>query len=499
MLHLLLRCLACLLVALTTFSAAAKAPAKAKPAPAPAPVVLDADDDEAPPAPAPPPAAAPAAAADADDSDEEGSEGTQSAGIECVPAISEIEVRRPLPFSCSVTKEGVDQVELRYKAPGRKKWTKVRFRRSGQDYTGEIPCTALTRHGTLRLSLVGLDADDKPLARIGGVQIAVVEASNQPPPALPGREPPMRCYDPQDCPNELKGSPACPGTKAVPGARTWGAACEKTSQCQTGLACVSGTCDKPPKCESASECPSGECVSGSCVFPDPDEVASRLGPPKFNWIGLHFGWDFALGRSGVGVCGTGTDDSKDYDCFNGQSQYDPTFVNANTAYQGTASSGVLPSTMRIMASYERWFGRLGAGARVGWAFGGAPKDFSPIHLEARIFYSMRTDPLNKRFRPYIGLAGGMGEVDAHSKTSIIDCSGATDKPACIKETNLDTLSGLHATAPKLDVYRHGSAAFFGPTLGFVYALANDSGIQFNVNMMLPEVAFEPTLGYVMGL
>jgi hypothetical protein len=96
-------------------------------------------------------------------------EGSQSAGIECSPAISEIETRRPIPLSCSVTKEGVDQVEVRYKAPGRKKWTKLRLRKVGEDFQAEIPCLAVTKRGTLKLSIVGLDADEKTIVRVSGV------------------------------------------------------------------------------------------------------------------------------------------------------------------------------------------------------------------------------------------------------------------------------------------------------------------------------------------
>ncbi|MGC4088474.1 MAG: hypothetical protein QM756_11370 [Polyangiaceae bacterium] len=503
----------------------AKAPAAAKPV-APAPVVLDADEEDeaptpppapakgaapakaAPATPAPKPAAAapaaaakPAAPAAAPAAEEVGDEeesaadasGTESSGIECVPAISEIEVRRPLPLSCTTTKPGIDQVELRYKAPGRKKWTKLLLRKSGDDFNGDIPCMALTKHGVLRLSIVGMDADDKPLARISGVNIQVVEASNQPPPALPGREPPMRCYEEKDCPPELKGSPACPGTKATPGARSWGASCEKTSQCQTGLACISGSCEKPNKCDSTSECGTGECVSGVCQYPDPDEVASRLGPGKLNWIGLHFGYDFAIGGSGNGICGNATSDGKDkYDCYQGGELYTRT---PNVYGAGVANGGFLPSTFRIMASYDRWFNRLGAGARVGWAFAGAPKDFKPLHIELRVLYSMRAEPLSKRFRPYVGLAGGMARVDAHSKASVIDCNAMTAD--CINADPM-TLAGK-ARVLKLDAYRIGSSAFFGPTVGAIWALANDSAIQVNVNVMLPDGVIEPSVGYLMGL
>jgi hypothetical protein len=471
MLQLLLRCLACLALALCTVPAAAKAPA--------------------------PKAAEPVDADSAGDADDDGG-GTESTGIECLPAISEVETRRPIPFSCSVTKDDVENVELRYKAPGRKKWTKLRLRKAGKDWQGEIPCMALTKRGSLKLSIVGLDSDDKSVARIGGVEIRLVDASNEPPPAYPGREPPMRCYDPKECPNELKGSAACPGTKATAGAHSWGSACTKSTECQQGLACISGSCDKPAKCDTTADCGTGECVSGTCTYPDPDEIASRLGPPKFNWIGLHFGVDLLKIPYAPGVCGVDTADSEDYTCYNGSEANSGEDINPQMA--GNIPSGFGLSTMRVMASYDRWFGRLGGGVRVGFAFGGAPKDFSPLHLEARVMYSMRDDQLNKRFRPYIGIAGGMAEVDVHKKVAVYDCKRAADLAACKAWKPGDPATALTgATSVNLDAYKSGSGVFFGPTIGFLFAIANDQGIQANLNVLFPDVAFEPSVGYVFGL
>ncbi|HET9930649.1 MAG TPA: hypothetical protein VFQ35_08175 [Polyangiaceae bacterium] len=513
MLLVLLRCLACLLIIFQALPAAAKP----KHRPAPEKVVLEEEPEEAaappkrstktkrapqpqpepepepepapPPAPPPPPPPPPQAVEEEED---ESTSGNESSGIECAPAISEIETRRPLPLSCTTTKKEVAQIELRYKAPGRKKWTKVRLRKQNGEFVGDIPCSALPKAGVLRLSIVGMDGNDKPVARIGGVQIQVVEATNQPPPALPGREPPMRCYDPKECPPELKGSPACPGTKATPGARSWGASCEKSSQCQQGLACISGSCDKPPACETSSECASGECVAGHCTFPDPEEVASRLTPKK-NWIGLHFGWDFALGKEGNGICGNKTEDGREnWDCYSGSERYKGTPWDY---YAGTTAGGLRPSTFRLMASYERWFGRLGTGARLGFAFGGAPKDFQPLHIEARVVYSARPEQLTKRFRPYIGIAGGLARVDSKTKVKIVDCLTTE----CEKATSQSQLSTTNARQLTLNAYRKGSGGFVGPTLGFLYAFTSESALQFNVDVMLPDFIIAPTLGYVMGL
>src|SRR6476469_1529767 len=147
----LLRWLACVLVTLIAGTTWAKAPAKAAAPPAPQTIELD-EDEPAPPAKAAPtkgasktapakaapaPAAAPPATVDIEDGDEDDGGGS-SAGIECVPAISEVETRRTIPFSCAVTNDAVEDVELRYKAPGKKKWTKTRFRKSKDEFVGEI-------------------------------------------------------------------------------------------------------------------------------------------------------------------------------------------------------------------------------------------------------------------------------------------------------------------------------------------------------------------------
>jgi hypothetical protein len=482
MLLVVLRCLACLMLVFTTLSASAKP--KAKPAPTET-IQLD-EDPPAPAAPAAPPAQV--------EVDEEENEGTGSVGIECAPAISEVETRRQIPFSCSVTKDDVEEVEIRYKAPGRKKWTKLRLRKSGTEYVGDIPCNALTKRGILKLSVVGLDGDNKTVARIGGVQIHVVDASNQPPPSLPGKEPPMRCFEPQDCPPELQGSPACPGTKAKAGLKSWGASCGGTSECQTGLDCVSGTCEKPAKCDTSVDCGTGECVSGTCHYPDPEELASRLGPPKYNWIGLHFGVDMVLLRQASGVCGSTGTDAANYTCYSGSDAYSGT---PNNNYAGTVNSGFGIGTMRVLASYERWLNRLALGVRLGFAFNGAPKDFFPLHMEARVLYSVVSDPLNRRFRPYIGLAGGLARVDSHSKATIVDCINNVE--TCKTLTNASQFTQGDAVVRKFDAYKEGSTAFFGPTIGFIMALSNEAGIAANLNVMLPDLVFEPSVGYVMGL
>jgi hypothetical protein len=50
-----------------------------------------------------------------------------------------------------------------------------------------------------------------------------------------------------------------------------------------------------------------------------------------------------------------------------------------------------------------------------------------------------------------------------------------------------------------DAYHQGGTIFFGPTLSTWFMLSNESAIIFNMNLMLPGVVFQPSLGYAMGI
>lgn len=430
-----------------------------------------------------------------EEEDEESEAPVDAGGLECSPAVSEVETRRPIPISCGVTREGVSSIEIRYKTPGKRKFTRLVLSKTGTEWTGEIPCGATTKTGELKLQFNAKGKGNKLVARIGTVTVRLVESSREPPPSLPGQEPPMRCYDNAECPAEFKGTPACPGTKPGPkNAKSWGASCGSSEECKSGLSCIKGTCEQAPKCDTTEDCPSGgECSDGACEFPDPEELASRL-EPRHNWIGVHFGVDLALVSDAAGVCGQETKARADYACFQAGDPYEGP---ANEGYSGNVQGGFRMATMRVMLSYERWFGRFAAGARVGFAFGGAPEDFSPLHLEARVLYALRSQPLRKRFRPYLGLAAGLGQVDPKSKARLIDCSEAGNACRTADLEELMELGGVRELA--VDAYRKGSALFFGPALGFYYALSDGHAFVFNANVMFPDVVVEPSIGYVLGL
>lgn len=434
-------------------------------------------------------------------------------GMECVPQVKEVETRRSIPIQCTTDYE-VAGVEVRHKPEGGK-WAKIELQFADGAWSGMIPCTATTKRGALKVYAFARNDANKVVGRVGRsnapMTIRLVEQSKAPAPAFPNKEPPARCYEKTECPPEMLGTAACPGTKASASAkRAWGASCTSSEQCQTDLECLNGSCESPPKCETAKDCPEGaECSDGLCRTPSPEELAERLGPPKHHWFGLHFGADLMVMREADGVClpdGAGqTEDSKRYACYQAGNPY--TGV-PNTSRSGHLSSGLRFATVRALMSYEYAFGRLLVGGRLGWAFLGAPKDFSPIHVEARGFYSLRRDVFNKNFRPYLGLAAGYAQVDASGTVTVTDCNNDPATLTTCRNATGAAADGLTvsqggnpplARALALNAYRSGTRFFFGPTLHTVFALANDSAIVFNFAVMFPDVVLEPTIGYEMAL
>lgn len=434
-------------------------------------------------------------------------------GMDCVPQVTEVETRRSIPFVCQTERE-VAGVELRYRIEGAgSKWEKLEFEQVEAGWSGTIPCGATSRVGNLKVYIFARNEARKVVARIGRntapMNIKLVESSELPPPALPNKEPPDRCFSKSECPVEMIGTAACPGTSK--GAATkggWGAGCGDSSQCQDGLACVAGSCETPPKCETPEDCPSGgECTDGVCHYPSKEEIESRLGEPKIHWFGLHFGIDFSMLRSATGVCGGETEDSKDYACYKGGDVYTgiPNDLNA-----GAVASGVHLATLRALLSYDFAYKRFLFGGRAGWAFRGSPNDFSPVHVEARALYSLRKGPENNYFRPYLGLHGGYGQVDTSVPVKVLDCSTAADPATgepiveqCKAASTNEEIALMRemngAVDREFDAYHQGGSIFFGPTFSMWFMFSNESAFVFNLNVMFPNVVFQPSLGYAMGI
>jgi hypothetical protein len=438
--------------------------------------------------------------------------GLEIRGMECVPQVREVETRRAIPIQCTTDYE-VAGVEVRYRPEGGK-WAKIELQSTDGSWTGMIPCQATSKRGVLKMYAFAKNDANKVVGRVGRskspMSIRVVENTKAPAPALPNKPAPARCFETSECPPEMLGTAACPGTKASAAVkRAWGASCSESTQCQDGLECLNGSCETPPKCEKADDCPQGaECTDGICKTPSAEELASRMGPPKHHWFGLHFGGDFMLMREADGVCGQDgagqTEDSKRFACYQAGNPYTGT-PNAGNA--GHLSSSMYFATIRAVLSYDHAINRLLFGGRLGWAFRGAPKSFTPIHVEARAMYSLRKDVFNKGFRPYLGLAGGFAQVDASGTVTVVDCTDATSRAMCRAATGAevnqyllpDGTGKVRAVKRVLNAYRSGTKFFFGPTLHLMFALANDAAIIVNLNAMFPDVVIQPTIGYEMAL
>jgi hypothetical protein len=428
--------------------------------------------------------------------------------MECTPEVKEVEMQRPIPVACT-TDEPASKVTLRYKPFGSDQWNQVSMSKKGEYWQGEIPCSDTGVPGKLRFYVQAKDKDGEELDSFGNKkqpsELKIVSKTDEDPPAYPGQQPPQKCMSASECPEEMVGTPACPTGASTKGRgnKGWGSPCDTSIECDTGLLCMQGdngrTCESAPKCDSTSDCPSGSvCKSGMCDVTE--EESSSAGPPgkfKKNLFGLHIAPDFAL-LSGKDVCG-----SADYSCFYGGSPPTPYTGRPQPGHGGTLNSGLVPGTVRILASYERLFTpNIGAEARAGFAFNGGPQGktgpaFLPLHLEIRGKYWFGRDLFTKMgLRPYVALGGGIAQVDAHLAVNIFDpniCRALPDPTKC--STAVQT--------PQLDAYRKLGQAFISGGGGAMYAFGVNHGLVVNLNFMfmLPAAGFviEPSVGYQLAL
>jgi hypothetical protein len=83
--------------------------------------------------------------------------------------------------------------------------------------------------------------------------------------------------------------------------------------------------------------------------------------------------------------------------------------------------------------------------------------------------------------------------------TVIDIAVADCKDDRTKmEIDAKKATGAAVTRP-LDAYRQGGSIFFGPTFTMMFMFSNESAFVFNLNLMFPEVTFQPSLGYAMGI
>jgi hypothetical protein len=276
----------------------------------------------------------------------------------------------PLPLYVELPPgQSAARVQLSYKPFGATEWKALEMKPLGRGYGAEIPCAEVgSTPGDLSYYAQAFDAAQNLVSWAGSRAVphkVLVRAAIQgDPPHLPGQPPPARCPEVSDCPPDFPG-------------------------CHTGA--------KPPPCDPAA----ADCT-----------VLEEKPAAKKNWITLAIQEDFLVLSSSTHTC----DGTAGYNCFD----------NAGNTYLGVpytmsgdqVAGGVAVATTRILAGYDRAIGSFTIGARVGYAFRGAPtasqgKSFVPFHGEVRAAYWFGSDPFARKGpRPYVVLGGGVAEVDA---------------------------------------------------------------------------------------
>ncbi len=431
----------------------------------------------------------------------------------CVPLVSEVQTRRPIPISCSTSVQGVDHVVLRFRAYGADRWTRVELEQKSGEWRGEVPCSALDRPGTWGMYIEAKDDQDRPVERIGSrdkpLVFKVVEETDALPPAIPGEQPPERCGQTAYCPDDMVGTPACDALMGKSTSAAGATSCSSRDDCDLGMDCLDGLCRAPDVCTEDVDCGEGSvCQAGLCAL---EEV-----PPVLDWFGIHFGADFTFLGESSNVCAPL---QEGYTCYQGSGRYGVVGEITGSSGEpygtegGTVSSGVHQGTMRVMASYERFvMTELSVGARFGFAFGGAPEDFFPMHFEGRgTYYLGDVTTGSSTFVPYLSIGAGLAQVDSRVEVEMVDCSlGSQERCQQFPGVSEGLLGGDNPAASlrTLDAYKSFGTFFGSISPGVSIAITRKVSAVVNLGVLLMTerdsadaliFSFQPSLGISAGL
>jgi hypothetical protein len=434
---------------------------------------------------------------------------------------SEIEVRRPIPLSCSVP-AGTTRAILAYKEFGGTQFNNVPMKLDEGNAKVAIPCSATKMIGNIAYVIVFKDASGATIGSVGSLEepasLSIVQSTIQAPPAFPGDAPPARCAEEVECP------PGLPGCTPA-GGGGWGDTCTPAEPCKKGLYCASGTCENAPTCDTDSECDSGHCSDGFCEMDSGDGKGGKGGYKRF-WLGLHVAPDIIFFKSDRDVCSLESVGNNRYGCYEADGR---PLVNSTPAGnttedafpylvdgKGRVNGGPYLATVRALISAEYAItSNFLAGARVGMAFNGGPnaynysgrgqvnssvvevqkgKAFFPVHLEARLTYHI-VSLAKPGFHPYIHVGGGMAQVDAKMTLPVCRNNYLSEGSPC-RATPTSPLDTRDVT-----VWKRVGRNFVTAGGGIMYPFGN-FGAVLNVNFMymLPDsgIVLEPSLGAVMG-
>jgi hypothetical protein len=265
------------------------------------------------------------------------------------------------------------------------------------------------------------------------------------PPALPGKPPPTQCVE--ECP------PGLPGCQSGEG-----------SECQTDEDCTKGLVCKNEVCKS--------------VVVNPEQ-----GPGKRLWASLGFQLDFMLFPAEKNVCSG----NNEYRCFWGEGvEYlgDPdTDAGAGNEIEST---GFKPATMRILLGGDYLLTpNISVGGRLGFAFNGGPRDFMPLHLEARGAYWFIPRTAARGIKPYVALSAGLAQVNGRiavnaRQSNDQDCVPEPDPNN--SEAEILRCRSPHFGPSWLDAWRAGGLMFVGLGGGAMYQFNHRFGAYLELKL-----------------
>ena len=421
---------------------------------------------------------------------------------------AEQEVLTPVPVYVEAPEDiDVAKIEVRYKPFGAGEWKTLSLKKLGDGFGGEIPCQDIgTTTGDLSYYIQAIGPDGDIVGTTGSrnnpVQVPIRNTIDSDPPRLPNRPAPAKCEAAVDCP---PGLPGCESKKKKKGGdKGWGASCEVSSECESGLVCLNGSCevgdegggdDEAQVCEIDADCADGvSCIEGICG-----------GGTKKWWVSLTVQPDLAF-MSGSNVCSPTGQQNDGYACY----RQDDGIQYRGVPREGQANAiagGFTFATIRVLLGIDRLIGdNFTAGARLGYAFNGGPDTdngtaFLPFHAELRAAYWLGDKPFSKKgLRPYFFLAGGLAQVDAKIP---VDVKEETD--ADIRDEWFDYIRDDNQNYPesqKLDAWKKMGQGFIGAGAGIMYATQANQGFFIDVKLMqmLPTsgTVIAPELGYSIG-
>ncbi len=482
-----------------------------------------------------------------------GEERPDAAGdMECSLEVREVQTRRAIPIEC-MSEEDPRKAELRYKAFGSEKWEKLKMRKSGDGFRATIPCEATMLSGELKFYVRASDSDgvvDQFGKKSEPIVVKIVGKTDNDPPAYPDKDEPDRCEETVTCPPDFPGcgaGGAAEPTRPTRGGSGWGSTCEEDIECEAGLACRAGSCEEGQSCDADPECTDGLCIEGTCArgVAEGGGGGGPTGPYKKFWVGVHGAQDLAF-LSGDQVCSNESLEGGEWACFHKGNDPRAEFAGQEYAlapapqFGGGLNGGSRIGTTRILLSFDyAALDNLTVGLRAGYALGGNPSDFLPVHAEVRGAFWPLGSP-RKGFKPYLHFGGGLAQVDASIEVTVRDCGSvfANDFDPNVNDPTIypddsnpvrpvrrnyldpndpvgtvteDFRQCFNGTSPRpvdeygalrLNAYKKLGQQFVTFGGGMYFGIIQEFGVLLNVNAMImfPTTGFvlEPSLGIMYG-